>query len=65
MKYILIIFYVHAGGGAGMSAEFNSQDACEAAIVELIARDSDLGKFYNPVCVPKGFSADSTVETNR
>jgi hypothetical protein len=73
MKYILLIFGFNAGDGTSLSAEFNTQSACESAIVAMTDRALSGNRYDSPfgsrntevarmivnmsVCVPKGTPA--------
>jgi hypothetical protein len=73
MKYILLMFGFNMGDGVSLAAEFNSQSACESAIVAMTDRALSGSGYDSPfgsknvevarmivnmsVCVPKGTTA--------
>ena len=49
---IYVLLFIVGGGGGGFAADFNSQEACEAARAAFVA---EAGTHQTiSICVPKG-----------
>lgn len=60
MKYILILFIINGYGSSSVTAEFNTKQACESAIIysKSVYGDTDYKLGYmqgaTGACLPKG-----------